>query len=207
MFDVALIQQCADPGIEIATVERFIAAAGSDNPLAISITSGNRTILPEAPQTVDQAMTLLQRFVGKAIVRVGVTLYPAGNGVSDVAQLNSDLLDPCENIRMGTALFGKIYRVVAHSHGTSGEAVFSEAIEAWQTGTFGGTYVFGEPDPGPLPVQRTTGEETAAQVDASVLDAPQATPADGNQGPPLSTEDPYKAGMRVDLTGIAEGAQ
>lgn len=47
--------------------------AGSDNPLAISITSGNRTIFPEY-QAPDDAMRLIERFVGHAVVRVAIDL-------------------------------------------------------------------------------------------------------------------------------------
>lgn len=52
MFELAFIEQCADPGIEIALVERFISAVGTDNPLAVSITSGNRRILPGRQRSV-----------------------------------------------------------------------------------------------------------------------------------------------------------
>lgn len=207
MFDAGLIQQCADPGIEIAIVERFIAAAGSNNPLAISITSGNRVILPEAPQTKDEAMRLLQNFVGKAVVRVGVTQYPAGLGTTDVSALNADLVDACGNIRIGSALFGKVYRIVAHARGTSSGAVFSEAITAWRTGMFDGTYVFGESDPGPLPAETGTGADAATEMDEAIPDDPAATPLDSGQTPPFSGEDPHQAGIRIDLTGIGTGTE
>lgn len=203
MFDVALIQQCADPGIEPAVVERFIAAVGADNPLAISITSGNRIILPEPPRTEGEAMHLLQRFVGKAVVRVGVTQYPAGVGITDIAELSADLVDTCGNIAMGSALFGKVYRIVAHSDGMSNGTVFDEAVEAWRTGSFEGKSVFTEADPGPIPIE---GAEAAAGNDKGE-NAPATEPIDPEieddpVAAPFSGEDPNTAAIRIDLTGI-----
>src|SRR5690606_21607662 len=116
----------------------------------VTITSGNRIILPQAPQNADDAVRLIQRFVGQATVRVGLTQYPAGYGVSDATEITADLVDACQNIRMGTALFGKVYRIVAHAHGEAGPDTFREALAAWRTGAFQGAYVFGEADPGPL---------------------------------------------------------
>lgn len=71
MFDAAFLEQCAAPGIKIEIVERFLAAVGAENPLAISITSGNRVILPEPPKSAEEAARLAQRFVVQAVVRRG----------------------------------------------------------------------------------------------------------------------------------------
>jgi len=150
MIDAALIHQCTDPQIEIAIIERFITEAGSDNPLSVTITAGDRIILPEPPRNADDAVRLIRRFVGQATVRVGVTQYPAGYDVSDATEISADLVDACQNIRMGSALFGKVYRIVAHARGEDGSDVFREAIAAWRTGMFQDAYVFGEADPGPL---------------------------------------------------------
>ncbi|OYR23369.1 traH_2 family protein, partial [Brucella grignonensis] len=110
MFDVAFLEYCADPGVKIEIVERFIAAVGNENPLAVSITSGNRVILPEPPKTAEDAVRLAQRFVGTATVRAGVANFPVGVGTSDVSQIDAGLFNACQNISTGTALFGKVYR-------------------------------------------------------------------------------------------------
>jgi hypothetical protein len=204
MFDAALIQQRADAGIEIAIVERFIAEAGSDNPLAISITSGNRVILPEAPRTADEAMQLLQHFVGTAVVRVGVTQYPAGLGITDASALTADLVDACGNIRMGSALFGKVYRIAAHAHGMPSGEVFGEAITAWRTGSFEGKCVFAEPDPGPLVAIERSPENTPSALEGETAAALTNPAMDNDQSSP-SAEDPNQAGIRIDLSGIGGG--
>lgn len=202
MFDVALIQQCADPGIEIAIVEQFIAEAGSDNPLKVTITSGNRVILPEVPKTQEAAVRLMQRFVGEATVRVGITQYPAGYGISDAAQITADLFDACENIRMGTALFGKVYRIVSHASGNGGP-VLGEAIDAWRSGTFGGDYVFGLPDPGPLAEELQEETDQPAELEGSeVLEARPQGDANGSVLPPAEPVDPNSAGIRIDLSNL-----
>ena len=197
MIDAALIHQCADPQIEIAIVERFIAEAGSDNPLFVTITAGDRVILPEPPRNADDAVRLIQRFVGQATVRVGVTQYPAGYGVSDATKISTGLVDACENIRMGSALFGKVYRIVAHARGEDGQGVFREAIAAWRTGMFQGAYVFGQADPGP-----PSGDENS-----STEDPPEATldtEPDSTTLAPEQNHDPHAAGIRVDLSTLKE---
>lgn len=198
MFELALIQQCADPGVEIAIVERFISEVGSDNPLAVRITSGNRVILPEAPQTPEAALRLMGDYIGQAVVRVGITQFPAGHGITDPSELSPELVDACGNIRMGSALFGKVYRIVAHAHGERNAEVFDEALEAWQTGMFEGKYVFAEDDPGPTP----TVEEHASQPESS---DEQNQPESSAGDPAINDEindDPYQAGIRVDLSAL-----
>ena len=110
MVDAALIQQCADKTLKPAIVEKFIATAGSENPLGITVRAGGRVILVPPPKSPDEAFELVRRYVGQAAVRVGITQYPAGVGVTDASQLTGDLVDACKNIRMGSALFAKVYR-------------------------------------------------------------------------------------------------
>lgn len=195
MIEAALIHQCADPQIEIATVERFIAEAGSDNPLSVTITSGDRIILPQVPQNADDAVRLIQRFVGQATVRVGVTQYPAGYGVTDAKEISTNLVDACQNIRMGSKLFGKVYRIVAHARGEAGPGTFREALAAWRTGIFQDAYVFGEADPGPH----------SDEEDVSPEDPPETIAGSEPDGVTSLSEqnfDPYAAGIRVDLSTL-----
>lgn len=83
-IDAALIQQCADPGLKPTIVERFIAKAGSPDPLSVTIRSGDRVVLVPRPRTPEEAMALVRQHIGNAVVRVGITQYPAGAGVTDV---------------------------------------------------------------------------------------------------------------------------
>jgi len=134
MIDVATIHQCADPGLKPAIVEKFIKAVGSPDPLTVTIRAGNRAILVSPPKTPDEAMDLIRRHLGQAMIRVGVTQYPAGFGVLDAGELKPDLVDACANIKMGTALFGKVYRIVVKWYGTPADQAVGDAIEAWKTG-------------------------------------------------------------------------
>ncbi|MBP0587713.1 hypothetical protein J8J22_21880, partial [Mycobacterium tuberculosis] len=45
MVDAALINECADPALKPAIVEKFVEAAGSEDPLAITVRAGNRVVL------------------------------------------------------------------------------------------------------------------------------------------------------------------
>lgn len=199
MIDAATIHQCADPGVKPAIVEKFIRAAGAPDPLAVTVRTGNRVILVMPPKTPDDAMELVRRYAGQAMVRVGVTQYPAGLGVTDVTELKPDLVDACANIRMGTALFGKVYRIVTKWYGAQVDEAFGDAIDAWKTGYFDGKYVFDEPDPGSLPDRKGASDAGDKPVDENAAARPASSP---DKGTPQEPDNPNKAGIRIDLTGI-----
>jgi hypothetical protein len=202
MIDAATIHHCADPALKPAIVEKFIRAVGTPDPLAATVRTGNRVILVSPPKTPDEAMALVRRYVGHATVRIGVTQYPAGFGIVDTGELKPDLVDACANIRMGTTLFGKIYRIVVKWYGRPADQAFGDAIEAWKSGYFDGKYVFDEPDPKstkvpegePAAADKVVNEDGAASAESDP-DSPPPQPA---QEP----EDPNKAGIRIDLSGI-----
>ncbi|MFC2253551.1 TraH family protein [Labrys portucalensis] len=193
MVDAALIQQCADPGLKPAIVEKFIATAGSPDPLAVTVRSGQRVVLVPRPGTAEEAMALVRQHVGKAVVRVGVTQYPAGLGVSDVSELKPDLVDACANIRIGTKLFAKVYRIVTKWYGNAVDEAFGDAIDAWKTGSFEGSAIFSEPDPGDVKLA------VPAPADA---DRSEAAPTEAAGPVRPEPVDPNKAGIRIDLSGI-----
>lgn len=204
MIDAATIHQCADPGLKPAIVEKLIKAVGSPDPFAVTIRAGNRTILVSPPKTPDEAMELIRRYLGQAMIRVGVTQYPAGFGILDAGELKPDLVDACVNIKMGTALFGKVYRIVVKWYGTPADQAFGDAIEAWKTGSFDGKYVFDQPDPGNLPARKGAPEDGDQPVKAD--DAPKAASSpDSGAESAKEPDDPNKAGIRIDLTGIGVG--
>ncbi len=203
MVDAVLIKQCADPGLKPAIVEQFIERAGSQEPLAITVRSGNRIVLVPKPATSGEAMELIRQHVGRNIVRVGVTQYPAGLGIMEAGALKPDLVDPCENLRMGSALFAKVYRIVMKWYGdpTAKEVlpqVFDDAIIAWQTGYFEGMAVFRAPDPGEVKAPEPGGDEST--IDASADSAGEEVSDPVTNG--ARSDDPNKAGIRVDLSGI-----
>ncbi|TBB81067.1 TraH family protein [Rhizobium ruizarguesonis] len=203
MLDAVLIHQCADPSLEPAIVEQFIAKAGSQDPLAITVRSGNRVVLVPKPTTAEEALALIRDNLGRNTVRVGITQYPAGLGIVEAGQLKPEMVEPCENIRMGTALFAKVWRIVMKWYGnpTAKEVmpqVMEDALIAWQTGYFEGVAVFRAEDPS----------------EAKPVQLPQGTPDDRNE--PAGSEknssesevsaepasDPNKASIRIDLKGI-----
>lgn len=206
MVDAALIQQCADPALKPSIVQMFIERAGSQDPLAITVRSGNRVVLLPKPFTSDEAMELIRQNLGRNVIRVGITQYPAGLGIMEAGELRPDLIDPCENIRMGTALFAKVYRIVMKWYGnpTGTEAppeVLDDAIIAWQTGYFEGAAVFRAPDTGKVEVPDPENHEPASDAVEQSAD-----PAGVEVSNPAEDEargdDPNKAGIRVDLSGI-----
>jgi hypothetical protein len=147
MLDAAMIEKCADPSLKPAIVEQFVKAAGSPDPLAITVRSGNRIIPVPKPTTADEALTIIRENVAHSIVRVGVTQFPADLGAKEVGDLKPDLVDTCENLRMGTRMFAKVTPIVAKWYGNpkSDEVfpqIFEDAVFAWKSGEFEGTNVF-----------------------------------------------------------------
>ncbi len=196
MLDAAFLQQCADPSLKPSIVERFIAEAGSPDPLVITVRAGNRVVLVPQPKTVDEAMDLMRQHVGKAVVRVGITQYPAGLGLKDVSELGPNLVDACANIRIGTALFGKVYRIVTAWYRAEPEEAFEDAILAWRTGYFEGKSVFTEPEP-----DRREVDPAVSAIGQPEADAATEVQAN-NMTTPGDADDPHKAGIRIDLSGI-----
>ncbi|MBW9089762.1 conjugal transfer protein TraH [Rhizobium wenxiniae] len=199
MLDAVLIQQCADPSLKPAIVEQFIAKAGSQDPLAVTVRSGNRVVLVPKPTTHEEALALIRDNLGRNTVRVGITQYPAGVGIVEAGQLKPDMVDPCENIRMGTTLFAKVFRIVSKWYGnpTAKEVlpqVMDDAIIAWQTGYFEGTAVFrADEEARSEPANPENTEKDSDPVEAGDT-AESATDA--------VASDPNKASIRIDLSGI-----
>ena len=199
-MDAAFIAECADPSLKPAIVEQFVAAVGPGDPLAATVKAGGRLILVPKSKTPDEAMEIIRQYVGQAVVRVGLTQFPAGVGVKDASELKSDLMEPCENLRMGTKMFSKIMRIVAKWYGnpTSSEVlpqIFEDAVYAWNTGQFEGQSVFQAEDPGGTIVDRRQGAPDTA-------DEPADTTPSQSEAEPLDEKEVGTAGIRVDLSRI-----
>lgn len=207
MVDAALVHACADPALKPAIVERFLDKVGTTDPLAVSIRNGNRVLLVPQPKTLDEGLTLVRRWVGEAEVRVGITRYPAGFGVKAPSEIGVDLFEPCVNLRLGTALFGKVWRIVVKWYGAAVPEAFDDAIMAWRTGTFEGRAVFLEPDPGELDATSRDRKPSVGDHDgrSPTSETPPRAEALGkvpSPAPRRLDEDPRRAGMRIDLTGV-----
>lgn len=193
MLDAEFIKECADPSLKPAVVQQFIQAVGSTDPLAITVTSGGRLVLIPKPNTPERAMEIIRDNVRGSIVRVGLTQFPAGIDVRDASELVSDIVEPCTNLRMGTAMFSKILRLVARWYGNpTNEEVFpqllDDALHAWQTGEFEGKSVFRAPRP----------EVATPQAVPSLLESETRHVADSGE----DEANANKADMRIDLTRI-----
>jgi hypothetical protein len=199
MIDPELIQMCADPRLEVEIVQQFVSEMNASDHLTLFVTQGNRTILVPKPATVEQAIATTQEWVGQANVRVGLTQYPAGLGVTEASQIGYDLFDNCENLRMGAELFGKVLRVVTEWYGGPAEPAFQDAIIAYRTGWFEGERVFYADDPD---VEVMTPERSAVRAEAGTGEAPQADAGAGPSEWPFSEQDPNSASIRIDLSGI-----
>tara|TARA_R100001129_G_scaffold159527_3_gene123731 strand:+ start:9680 stop:10099 length:420 start_codon:yes stop_codon:yes gene_type:complete len=138
MIDVDLIQQCADPRLEVAIVQLFVAAMNAPDHLAIRVFQGDKMILVPAPKSAEEAVETTRQWVGKANVRVGLTQYPAGLAVTDPSEIGLELFDTCENLRLGTELFGKVLRIVGERHEEAVVSGLGMAVKAYFTGWFEG---------------------------------------------------------------------
>ncbi|MCQ4632723.1 conjugal transfer protein TraH [Shinella sp. CPCC 100929] len=199
MLDAALIQQCADPSLKPVIVEQFVQSVGSTDPLAVTVKSGGRLILVPKPQYAEEALALIRDNVGKAVVRVGLTQFPAGIGVKEASEIKADLVEPCENLRIGTRMFAKVLRIVAKWYGNPTNEdvfpqIFEDAVYAWKTGEFEGVGVFQAEDPdGSVTVPRHEAKEAIADdgVDGGRSDSDRTNQAKSGS-----------ADIRIDLSRI-----
>ena len=201
MLDAALIKECADPSLKPAIVEQFVTAAGSADPLAVTVKSGGRLILVPKATSTEEAMAIVRQYAGQAVVRVGLTQFPAGLGVKEATDLKPDLVDPCQNLRKGTAMFAKVLRIVAKWYGnpTSKDVfpqIFEDAIFAWKTGEFEGVSVFQAEDPG----NSVAMETVTSPSDDTVSTDP--SPQRENTERSEQSQSVGSAEMRIDLSRI-----
>jgi hypothetical protein len=199
-MDPAFIKECADAALKPAIVEQFVSAVGTSDPFAVTVKSGGHIILVPQPKTPDEAMSIVRQYVGQAVVRVGVTQFPAGIGVKDVSEITSDLVEPCANLRKGSKMFAKIIRIVRKWYGnpTSAEVfpqIFDDAVYAWKTGQFEGQAVFQAQDPGGAIAG--TGDKVKA-VEAKPADAALAE----SEAETSNAKDVGSADIRIDLSRI-----
>lgn len=143
-----------------------------------------------------------------------VTQFPAGVGVRDASELKPDLVDACENLRMGTKMFAKIMRIVAKWYGspTSKEVlpqIFEDAVYSWRTGEFEGASVFQAEEPETswtMPqMAKPAGDEPDQATEGSDNDRDDADPGPRDEEQPkeqAEEKDTGKAGIRIDLTRI-----
>lgn len=208
MLDAAMIEKCADPSLKPAIVEKFVKEAGSPDPLAITVRSGNRIILVPKPANAEEALAIIRENVAHSVVRVGVTQFPAGIGAKEVTDLKPDLVDTCENLRLGTRMFAKVLRIVAKWYGNprSEEVfpqIFEDAVFAWKSGEFEGKNVFLVDDAAvewkppevtaETPTDHTPDEPRDDEQAKETVDAAENEPA------------PDKAEIRIDLSRIGSG--
>ncbi|NEJ81525.1 conjugal transfer protein TraH [Rhizobium leguminosarum] len=202
MLDAALIKECADPSLKPAIIEQFVTDAGSSDPLAVTVKSGGRLILVPKSASAEEAMAIVRQYAGQAVVRVGLTQFPAGVGVKEATDLKPDLVDPCQNLRKGTAMFAKVLRIVAKWYGntTSKDVfpqIFEDAIYAWKTGEFEGVSVFQAEDPGGALANQKEPRAVKSETDTVDAEAPLPTEAEPSDEKKIGT-----AGIRVDLSRI-----
>lgn len=166
--------------------------------------SGNRVVLVPKPSTPEEALVLIRENLGRNTLRTGITQYPAGLGIVEAGQLKPDMVDACENIRMGTALFAKVWRIVMKWYGnpTAQDVlpqVMDDAVIAWQTGYFEGVAVFRAEDPGSVKLaQPETADPEKSEQDVTAG-------KDGGTAEPATEEEPSNpniAGIRIDLSAI-----
>ncbi|MBB4581549.1 hypothetical protein GGE45_003897 [Rhizobium aethiopicum] len=198
MLDAALIKECADSSLKPAIVEQFVDAVGSPDPLAITMKSGGRLILVPKAKTADTALEIIRQNVGHAVVRVGLTQFPAGVGARDASELKPNLVEPCANLRVGTAMFAKILRIVTKWYGSPKNEevfpqIFDDAVYAWKTGEFEGESVFQAEDPGAAVTVQPNG---VVHSDASTTAEQLVEPAASAQSNAQDT------GIRIDLSRI-----
>ena len=163
MIEAELIQQCADPRLNVEIVQQFVEQIGAADHLTITVKQGERVILVPKPKTVEQAIATTREWVG-------------------------------------TELFGKVYRIVTKWYGNPRPEAFNDAIWAYGTGWFEGEQVFYADDPTEMDVAMPA--PPSDRVEVGQDDSVETGESGGPSEPPFSDEDPNRASIRFDLSGI-----
>ena len=214
IIDADLIKECADPRLSVGIVQMFVEEIAAPDANFITLKSGSKTYAIPRPKTADEALKIAKEYVGSAVVRVGVTQYPAGIGVQSPNDLSVNLFDPCENLRMGTAMFSKVYRMATKFYGGPRPEAFEDAMISYASGYFEGKSVFHAEDPGNVVVWEPDSEERLKTLkdrmgipaeEESAGEPERDVTEDGGSmkiDPASDDQDPNKASMRIDLSGI-----
>jgi type IV secretion system protein VirB1 len=129
-----LLATCA-PGVDVRTEASVVAIESSAWPYALNDNDTGRAYYPE---TLDQAKALLRRISGHQVA-VGIAQVDSVNfgtyGVDAV-----QLLEPCMNLRVGSAILAAYYRqAYRRTSGTTEEehrqAALREAFSAYNSGS------------------------------------------------------------------------
>jgi hypothetical protein len=198
--DALLIRNCADRSLAPETVEEFVSLAGSPDALAITVLQDGRVVAVPRPASPAAAIEIVRKYAGHAVVRIGVTQLPAGPGIEESSRLEPSLVDPCENLRIGTAMFAKVIRVVARWYGNPTDdeafpAIFNDAVYAWKVGRFEGIDIFRLAAVEGSATHPETREAQADDDDGREI-APSAFQSTG--------DDVGSAGMRIDLSRLGQ---
>ena len=142
MFEAGFIDKCSSPELQTEIVEQFLISAGRYNPLSVTVSQGAKVVLIPPAITEAEALELVRKHAGIAIVRVGISQYPINAARNAETDIDAELFEPCSNLRHGTELFAEIYKTVSLKYGLDAPDVFENAIVAYKTGWFEGMRVF-----------------------------------------------------------------
>jgi hypothetical protein len=131
MIDSIIIENCADPSLYPPLVKPFLERVGAKNPFDLAIVENTKFVLQRS-ESSEEAKRHIQNLLGKTALRFGPTAYPIGIGAKNLEDVDYNFLEPCQNIRLGTALFAQVISKVSFSLKTrSLEDAFKPAFNAY----------------------------------------------------------------------------
>jgi type IV secretion system protein VirB1 len=136
MIDLLLISMCSTPGVHPKTTWEIIRHESAYNELAININSKRVTLENlglQKPRTKEEGRLALQKLLEmKVNFDAGVMQVNSVNFKAYRLDAGS-ALDPCSNIRAGTAILKNFYQSAEKSLG-SGQQALRAALSAYNTG-------------------------------------------------------------------------
>jgi type IV secretion system protein VirB1 len=112
MIDVAFIEQCKNPNVDIEIVQQIIQIESNNKPFSINVNKDGKSFISFTPKTKEEALGLVKDYInGGLSVDIGLMQVNSNNLTLKVFSGLSleDLFDPCKNIKAGSDIFYMAY--------------------------------------------------------------------------------------------------
>ncbi len=112
MIDLAFIELCKNPNVDIDIVQRIMKVESNKQKFSVNVNSEGKSLISFSPDTKEAAKEIANKYISEGYsVDVGLMQFNSNNlKLNTFSHLSiDDLLDPCKNIKAGSDIFYLAY--------------------------------------------------------------------------------------------------
>lgn len=112
MIDLAFIDQCKNPNVDIEIVQQIIKIESNSQPFTVNVNKDGKSFISFVSKTKEEALKSAQNYInGGLSVDIGLMQINSNNlSLKIFNDLTlEDLFDPCKNIKAGSDIFYLAY--------------------------------------------------------------------------------------------------